>query len=99
MPKLFQSTDKNRYLYKCPGCGHFHVYYVNVPNHLGAKWRFSGDLNSPFFDSTMLIRGVDLDGKEFTCHSMLRYGRVSFFADTTHKYKNTTLPLEEIPYN
>jgi hypothetical protein len=100
MPKLFQAADKSHYTYKCPGCNNFHTYYVTRPNASGSQWQFNGDVNSPFFNSTMRVALRDHKTGEVlkVCHSMIRYGRITFLADSDFM-KNRTIEMEEILYS
>jgi hypothetical protein len=97
--KIFQSTDKFRYLYRCPGCGNFHTYYVGRPNVYGGVWRFNGDLNYPSFDSTLHIKYTDSSGHQTICHSSMKLGRITFHPDTTHRLRSTTVKMDELLYS
>jgi hypothetical protein len=80
-------ADDGGHIFDCPGCGHHHL----VPD----RWDFDGDLESPTFSPSILIRYPT--GEERTpvvCHSFIRRGKIEFLADCTHELAGRTVDLE-----
>ncbi len=72
----------------CPGCkcGHF----------FDQRWHFSGDLEKPTFDASMLVNQHD---PQTRCHSFVRDGMIQFLDDCAHSLKGQTLPLEDFEWD
>lgn len=87
------------YAIECPGCGYHHCFYVRVPPEYQARaatfpvWGFNGNLESPTFQGSMLMRAGD-DGP--LCHSFVTDGQIQFLGDCAHKLAGQTVDLPEV---
>jgi Family of unknown function (DUF6527) len=67
-----------------------HMIHVDTPNHLGARWLFNGDMQSPTFSPSVHIVGK--------CHSFVSAGKIQFLSDCSHELAGRTVELEPFPY-
>ena len=88
----------------CPGCDEMHVFAVEGKNHAGASWTFDGNLEKPTFDPSMNITvngpgkpGYDPAEPTEVCHYFLQAGELKYLNDCTHKLKNKTVSLPDLP--
>lgn len=91
--KLLTTNIPGDFLHFCPGCDHLHQINTSRKNHLGAQWRFDGNIQQPSFSPSV---NIDL-GKKRRCHYTISAGQVTYHSDTTHEYVNKTIVLPDIP--
>ena len=98
-----RKTDSG-YLIWCPTCDEAHLVAVEKPMANGALWSFNGNLDSPSFEPSLLVktgRAVDPNFKpEFgdppeVCHSFIRNGEWQYCGDSTHDLAGQTVPVVE----
>lgn len=76
---------------------HGRVIYIPRGGKCG-EWNFNGDLQNPTFSPSLLVKynyTVDDKKMEWTSHSFITDGKVTYLEDSTHKGKNQTLDLLE----
>lgn len=88
--------------FRCPGCDDYHQIRVGT-------WTFNGDLESPTFSPSVLVRGVQwgkevgfhkpnhgvATGQPTVCHSFVTDGQIHFLGDCTHNLAGQTVDLPE----
>lgn len=86
------------YAVDCPGCGHWHVFNSRVrADGSGPRWQFSGDLDQPTFNPSMLTWSPGPNGeRRNVCHSFVTGGFIDFLGDTTAHALRGRHPLPEI---
>jgi hypothetical protein len=91
------------YEFKCPGCDSIHVVYTKKLPEANSNvpiWTFNGDVNKPTVSPSLLL-WHDGYPKEnippYRCHSYIKEGKIQFLSDCTHKLKNQTVELPDIP--
>jgi hypothetical protein len=98
-------NEKGNIAIFCPGCKTHHVIATKAPQSNGAMWSFNGDMYSPTFSPSLLIRTgshavpgfIDPEGlPPVTCHSFITNGKIQFLSDCTHDLKNQTVDLPEV---
>lgn len=91
----------------CPGCEGHHIIPTVKPNGSGAVWGFNGNMESPTFTPSLLIRtgkyvpgheDFDDEGYKLSsiCHSFITDGKIQFLGDCTHDLKNQTVELPNV---
>ena len=99
MPKVrpFHDSDDVEplgYLVRCPGCGVIHALYVRAPNERGARWTFSGDIESPTFSPSLLHQKDNPNGR---CHSFIKAGFFEYLPDCHHRLAGNRIEIPEWP--
>lgn len=92
MKTKFASSPENPQgwlVYYCPGCQQRHAIPIKVPNHLGAVWRFNGNVEAP-----TLTPSVNFVG---SCHHFLTDGALQYCGDSTHELAGQTVALSDLP--
>lgn len=90
-------TAEMNYWFHCPGCDEAHRYAVNAPAG-EPSWTFSGDMDSPTFSPSLLMRSTRGPAhRPHVCHLFLRDGQLQFLQDCTHPLAGKTVPLPELP--
>lgn len=89
------------YLIFCPACDNAHS--------LDERWLFNGNLESPTFSPSLLLRGKVMPTDEecdrisngekveladLVCHSFITDGKIQYLGDCTHDFKNQTIELK-----
>ena len=105
-----EDTRYESWEFKCPGCGHSHVYYTKNPEGRPV-WGFANmDVNKPTFTPSLLNRwGKDADpnwqepegtspswGWSGTCHLYVTDGKIIYLGDCTHHLAGQTIEMEDI---
>jgi hypothetical protein len=78
----------------CPACGNGHMFDIK-------RWTFNGNVDSPTFHPSMLVRSTKPDPNApekdipTVCHSFVTDGKIQFLSDCTHELKNQTVPLPD----
>jgi Family of unknown function (DUF6527) len=90
--KIWQRGDRVGFV--CPGCGGVHEVPVAAQHKQGAAWGWNGSLEKPSLHPSLKV-GDGAHG--FCCHFWVTNGSIIFLADCTHKLRNTTLELPEVP--
>jgi hypothetical protein len=79
------------YSFMCPGCKHFHIYYVQG----NLCWQFNGNIESPTFTPSLLNTWVINDRKTSECcHLNLTNGIIHFHEDCTHELAGKNIKLD-----
>ncbi len=90
------------YSVECPGCGHPHVFNVDIPgeaNKAGRpRWSFNGDVDRPTFSPSMLTwNGNGPSGEKLNkCHLFVTDGVIDFLGDTTAHALRGKHPLADL---
>lgn len=84
-----RASGEGRVMHWCPGCEQAHMIYTQEPNHLGAKWSFDGNVESPTFSPSINIIG--------RCHYFIRAGLIEFCSDSKHALAGQTVALPNWP--
>lgn len=85
------------YWFFCPGCEQAHRYAVQAPAGK-PSWTFDGNLQSPTFTPSLLMRSTyGPQNEPQVCHLFLTGGQLQFLADCTHALAGKTVPLPELP--
>lgn len=90
-------TNHIGYSFWCPGCDHFHAFWIKPSSHREGKnpvWTFDGNEDSPTFHPSLLNEGSSGD----RCHLFLEKGVIRFCADCTHPYRGQAVPLRKCPW-
>lgn len=92
MDKAIRSKDGKRLSVLCPGCERLHTVIID-----GSRgWSFSGDLETPTINPSVLI-SWELDGKRVTeCHSFIEQGQIRFLSDCRHGLANQKVDLPTV---
>lgn len=103
------------YLFHCPGCKQDHRYIVRWGSTSGRSeptWSFSGGLDKPSFQPSLLYRrkawptdeeqkrimaGEKVELPDRVCHLYMTDGRIQFLGDCTHQLAGKTVEMEEVP--
>jgi len=106
MPKVKQFNEKDgriSWVLTCPGCDQQHQIWTG--NGPGPAWQFNGDVESPTFSPSLLVRmGPKPDPVTHlapkgapgqVCHSFIREGNIQFLSDCTHSLAGQTVELPE----
>ena len=89
----------------CPGCEQQHQIWTG--NGPGPAWQFNGDVESPTFSPSLLVRmgpkcdenGLRLTGApDQRCHSFIRDGKIEFLGDCSHALAGQTVELPEVDW-
>lgn len=51
-----EEKAKGVYMIECPGCKMYHSIAVGQPFQNGAQWSFNGNLESPTFEPSLLVK-------------------------------------------
>jgi hypothetical protein len=88
----------------CPACHAGHVFNIGEANAYGAIWSWDGDAQRPTFTPSMHMRAgewVDHLGERHRartlCHYTLIDGRITYCADSPHKFAGQTVDLPDFP--
>lgn len=99
MSKLYEIEDngiKVGYAFDCPGCKLGHAVHVKPhKNHLGASWKFDGNLDAPTFSPSILSK-VEAPHKTMICHIFVRGGKIEFLGDCTHELAGLIVEMEDV---
>lgn len=88
----------------CPACKETHHFKTD---EVHPCWTFNGNIESPSFAPSMLIRwgkyaGHAGPGEEYEdngiCHYILTAGVINFCGDCTHAMAGQSVPLPDWPY-
>lgn len=104
LERILEDYYQEAYLFECPGCGIDHMFVVKVnAEQLKRRgcgyptWSFNGNLESPTFQPSLLVRwnhGPELEPR--VCHSLVKDGNIQFLSDCTHALAGKTVPLKDI---
>lgn len=98
----FLRRTQRGYMFWCPGCDSEHLVTTEGPQ----AWTFDGNLDSPTFSPSVLVRTGRAVDPTFVreegdppeiCHSFVRSGRLEFCADSQHHLSGRTVPLPPWP--
>jgi hypothetical protein len=91
--KLDQDLPHERYGFDCPGCkGHHQIRTTGAD-----PWGFNGNLESPTFTPSILVRSPQGRGKpDYICHSFVTDGKIQFLGDCSHALAGQTVELADI---
>lgn len=78
------------YSWRCPACDRRH----HVPVSGASAWRFSGDLDRPTLEPSVLVHANERTGQPL-CHSFVRDGRIIFCSDSTHALAGQTVAMAD----
>jgi hypothetical protein len=91
--RLARSTTPD-FIFWCPGCKCAHGVWTSRKNSMNAIWTFNGNMDSPTFAPSILIKHNFVGGKETCCHTFVRDGKIEFLGDCTHEFAGKTIPME-----
>jgi hypothetical protein len=80
------------YAFYCPGCRHYHVYYVKEQYPGCPVWAFNGDMQRPTFTPSLLNT---LPAKGDRCHLFVKEGRIEFLGDCSHDLAGQTVEMQD----
>jgi hypothetical protein len=89
--EVCNDTDLIGYSFICPGCNHYHIFYVKG----NLCWNFNGNLESPTFEPSLLNTWT-IQGESKCCHLNLTNGVLYFHGDSYHSMAGKTFPLPTI---
>lgn len=92
MKVLESNKIKGSIIYKCVGCGLYHV--INTDNNTLPVWGFNQNLENPTLSPSVLIKRDDL-----TCHHFINDGYIEFLNDCTHSLAGQKVEMPEIKPN
>lgn len=94
------------YVFDCPGCKMQHMPVVGyeasykertlTAGRGAPQWGFNGDINSPTFTPSLLIREYEGQNVVRVCHFFIKNGTIEFLNDCTHPLKGRTVPMAEV---
>lgn len=103
MPKIKglanQDGVRMGYVFECPGCGEWHLVYVEQPSPRNQQWQWNGNMERPTFEPSILINwagGYGPERKPKVCHSFVRDGHIQFLGDCTHALAGQTVDLPDM---
>jgi hypothetical protein len=114
MAKVREHTDGGftQWDFKCPGCGHNHVFVTAGPSTSphNQRWQFNGNVDKPTFTPSLLNWwGKDADpnwqepegtppsyGWSGTCHLYVTAGQIQYLGDCTHKLAGQTIDMVDL---
>jgi hypothetical protein len=110
MKSRFATVDDHGETYKalvfwCPGCERIdsqgerqaglHMLPIEGDSSKRPTWDFSVTLRKPTLSPSILSKiGFT---PPFVCHSFLKDGVFTFLSDCTHKYKDQSVPIPDLP--
>ena len=94
--RKIEDSNKEGYVFFCPGCKERHQF--SVP-----PWTFNGDKEKPTIRASILVHAcpipkdcVDPDYKGHPrCHSIITDGKIQFLGDCDHELKGQIVDLED----
>lgn len=95
--KRFDHGEKRIYFW-CPACSDLHWVSVDRPDWTG--WRWNGDEEDPTFNPSLRVwRYYEVAGKRLVdvCHFFVRDGVIEYLDDCTHRMKNQSVAMVDIP--
>ncbi len=101
MAKTVEITDKEtnlgtgEYLIDCIACKCSHSLATKAPNVDNAQWSFNGDLDSPTFHPSLVVKIRPADGSLKKCHSIIKNGKMEYLMDSTHDLSGHIVDLPE----
>lgn len=93
--KVLDEAQEGTYFFLCPGCKLVHGVNTKQPGM--PKWEFDGNLESPTFSPSILVRyNWGPEQMPVVCHSFVRAGQIQFLSDCTHELSGQTVSLPDL---
>lgn len=93
MKVIESKQDKGTVIYKCVGCGKYHIINTNE-NDLPA-WGFNGDFDNPTLSPSILMR-MPIKDNLLICHHFVNNGFIEFCSDSTHELAGQKVEMPHI---